>query len=450
MATATPKKITNNLKESENVKIYCRIKDMQEDTLTNSNFDIIVGTNTVEIKNKDNKIKEFVFDGIFNGNISQRIFYEKSVKEGVYDMFVNNKNLSVLLYGNSNSGKTYTAIGDQLNPGLLPIIIREFTENKPFYLTNKELNSHNKLCDFRASLQVLEIYNEKLKDLNGSSPNDIVRIRENKDGIILENLTSFDIQDFPSFLVKLKTINQNRIIKQNAHNDNSSRSHCIFIIKVLKILKNGEIISNNIYVTDLAGSERNNQETINNGLLLESGCINKSLLALARCFKNFKLGEKIPFRDSKLTQILYNTFNSETNISIILNLQINDPKRCFEDQYKLMEYVNCAKYFNAESNHFHTKTKSKNKEKEVDLDLVLKNGDIGTILFNQKMDLINFEYKQNEEFIFFKAQEKMIINKYKNIVMGELDEQYKKHHISANKFVNNYVSSDNKENIIDN
>ena len=60
-----------------------------------------------------------------------------------------------------------------------------------------------------------------------------------------------------------------------------------------------------LVIVDLAGSERS--ENADN--IEETSFINTSLLALGKCFKAFRAGQKPPIRDSKLTKCLGECFN---------------------------------------------------------------------------------------------------------------------------------------------
>ena len=99
----------------------------------------------------------------------------------------------------------------------------------------------------------------------------------------------------------LSTYIRNRTENFSKANPHSSRSHAIF-----KIEYEGTVIG----VVDLAGSERVDKAFGNTD---ETSNINKSLLSLGRCIQAMK--EKftnrnvvIPYRESKLTKVLYEFF----------------------------------------------------------------------------------------------------------------------------------------------
>lgn len=98
-------------------------------------------------------------------------------------------------------------------------------------------------------------------------------------------------------------------------NEYSSRSHCLFQMKIYSMARwedaastpnsRGPIRLANLNFVDLAGSERVRLTGSEGVRLKEGGHINRSLLSLASVIS--KLAEKsahVPFRDSKLTRIL--------------------------------------------------------------------------------------------------------------------------------------------------
>lgn len=109
--------------------------------------------------------------------------------------------------------------------------------------------------------------------------------------------------------------NKNRSEEYTSVNEVSSRSHAILQVKLEmkdKVMAlDNHVIVGNFTLVDLAGSERGSA-TKNSGLrLVESGNINKSLLALGTCINilvdssiKSKQSVFIPWRDSKLTRIL--------------------------------------------------------------------------------------------------------------------------------------------------
>ena len=160
----------------------------------------------------------------------------------------------------------------------------------------------------------LEIYNEVIKDLLNPRDNPL-KIRENASaGIYVEGLCELIVRS-PAELLKL--IDQGNTVRRVAAtnmNDQSSRSHSCFTIKIEKkttLDMGGGVTRENIVkaklnLVDLAGSERASKTGASGATLKEGANINMSLMALGNVINALSEGSKkfIPYRDSKLTRLL--------------------------------------------------------------------------------------------------------------------------------------------------
>lgn len=133
-----------------------------------------------------------------------------------------------------------------------------------------------------------------------------------------------------SFRLILNKANKIRTTHSTVANDESSRSHavCQIVIKDKKSLKQ----MGKLKLVDLAGSERAQDTQSNNRQRrLEGADINKSLLALKECIRAFdtkknSIGEvHVPFRASKLTMILRDSFNSKNEKAKIVMIAWINP-----------------------------------------------------------------------------------------------------------------------------
>ena len=100
-------------------------------------------------------------------------------------------NVCVMAYGQTASGKTYTMIGDDKNPGLY------FSAVDEIYRIMKSKQSQ---IQYDISVSVVEIYNEQIRDLL-SKESHIVKLQENYDGDVLGDQT------------KRKVTSKNHILK---------------------------------------------------------------------------------------------------------------------------------------------------------------------------------------------------------------------------------------------
>ncbi|XP_034034975.1 kinesin-like protein KIF20A [Thalassophryne amazonica] len=116
-------------------------------------------------------------------------------------------------------------------------------------------------------------------------------------------------------------------------NQNSSRSHSIFSVRILHICPEADpsraIHISELTVCDLAGSERCKQQR-NGERMKEANNINTSLLTLGRCITALRNNQTnrsrppqvVPFRDSKLTRVLQSFFCGQGSSSMVVNINL--------------------------------------------------------------------------------------------------------------------------------
>ena len=117
----------------------------------------------------------------------------------------------------------------------------------------------------------------------------------------------------------------NRTSAATRMNENSSRSHSLFILQVQS--KNTETDTTKhgkLYFVDLAGSEKVEKTNVKGQQLEEAKNINKSLTCLGMVIKALtnEKATHIPYRDSKLTRILQESLggNSKTTLIIAISM----------------------------------------------------------------------------------------------------------------------------------
>ena len=101
---------------------------------------------------------------------------------------------------------------------------------------------------------------------------------------------------------------------------------------------------------DLAGSERG-ADTIDNNrqTRLDGAEINKSLLALKECIRALDLEKKhTPFRGSKLTQVLKDSFTGNSKTTMIAN--VSPANSCCEHTLNTLRYGDRVKELKKDRN----------------------------------------------------------------------------------------------------
>jgi kinesin family protein 2/24 len=124
-------------------------------------------------------------------------------------------------------------------------------------------------------------------------------------------------------------------------NADSSRSHAILSL-ALKNSNDGRTIGKMSFI-DLAGSERGADTVDNNKQTRSEGAeINKSLLALKECIRALDLSKAhLPFRGSKLTQVLKDSFTGNSKTTMIAN--VSPAASCCEHTLNTLRYADRVK-----------------------------------------------------------------------------------------------------------
>ncbi|XP_027438996.1 kinesin-like protein KIF9 isoform X4 [Zalophus californianus] len=232
----------------------------------------------------------FKLDGVLH-NASQDLVYETVAKD-VVAQALNGYNGTIMCYGQTGAGKTYTMTGATENykhrgilPRALQQVFRMIAERPTHAITVR--------------VSYLEIYNESLFDLLSTLPYvgpsvTPMTIVENPQGVFVKGLSvhlTSQEEDAFSLLFEGET---NRIIASHTMNKNSSRSHCIFTIYVES---EGRVLKEATY-------------------------INKSLSFLEQAI--IALGDQkrdhIPFRQCKLTHALKDSLGGNCNMVLLTNI----------------------------------------------------------------------------------------------------------------------------------
>ena len=289
-----------------------------------------------------NKEQHYAFDYAFDENASQEEIFKHTVHpliETVLDGF----NCTVFAYGSTGAGKTYTMLGNENHPGIMPQTLKSLFEKV-------ELLREDKIVTIK--LWYLEIYNENLRDLINPQNIENIDIREDpQKGTSVSGITEVTVKKSQDIMMLLKKGNKNRSTESTNANEASSRSHAVLQLQVEIKEKNSgiqqEIKVSRFSMIDLAGSERASA-TQNKGIrLLEGANINRSLLTLGNCITALAdCSEKgikphIPYRDSKLTRILKDSLGGNSKTVMIAN--VSPSAISFDDTYNTLKYANRAK-----------------------------------------------------------------------------------------------------------
>ncbi|KAJ6102756.1 hypothetical protein N7486_005183, partial [Penicillium sp. IBT 16267x] len=308
--------------------------------------------------------KLFVFDRVFPETVDQNGVWEY-LSDSV-NSFLQGYNVSILAYGQSGAGKSYTMgtsgpgeIGNEDAMGIIPRFAQllfdtldgpaKHTRNgssstgtglrTPQRYSMSSAASFGKLNiekNWQLKATYVEIYNEHLRDLllpesaAASADRSNVTIREDAKGrILLTGLHQVNINSFDDLIGALNFGSAIRQTDSTAINAKSSRSHAVFSLNLVQrknsaqpsspkekrmsmpvdTFSNGDSVSvdSKLHFVDLAGSERLKNTGASGERAKEGISINAGLAALGKVISQLssrQSGSHVSYRDSKLTRLL--------------------------------------------------------------------------------------------------------------------------------------------------
>jgi kinesin family protein 20 len=183
----------------------------------------------------------------------------------------------------------------------------------------------------------VEIYNEFVYDLlvpvaSKKARRNPCKLGESKDGdVYMKGIREIHVTSSSEALEVMAIGQRNRKMGATQSNKESSRSHCLFTIKLIKIDAAGTSAPfvSQMTIVDLAGSERSNKTEAKGQRLKEAGNINASLMHLGKCLDAIKWNQQqkagknqklIAYRDSKLTRIFKNYFEGKGSMRMVVNI----------------------------------------------------------------------------------------------------------------------------------
>lgn len=208
-------------------------------------------------------------------------------------------------------------------------------------------------ADVQISIWVsyFEIYNEFVYDLLEplpSGPNrkrTTLRLCEDRNGSpYVKDLNWINVQSADEAWKVLRVGRKNQSFASTHLNQNSSRSHSIFSIRILHLQGNNDFNPkiSELSFCDLAGSERCKDQR-SGDRLKEATNINTSLHTLGRCIAALRQNQQnklrqnvVPFRDSKLTRVFQTFFTGRGKSCMIVN--INQCASTYDETLHAMKF----------------------------------------------------------------------------------------------------------------
>ncbi|GLA15551.1 kinesin-like nuclear fusion protein [Aspergillus niger] len=326
------RKLHNQVQELKgNIRVFCRVRpSLPSDPAT--------GSAQIEYPDEAEDSKEIAVLGPEeksslgtitrkNSNFSfDRVFGPSTQNAEVFDEIsqlvqsaLDGYNVCIFCYGQTGSGKTYTM--SSLD-GMIPRAVHQIYETA----TGLE----EKGWRYTMEGNFVEVYNENLNDLLGN-PEELdkkkleIRHDMQRGKTIITDVTTVRLESPEMVETILKRAASNRSVAATKANERSSRSHSVFILKLIGENDiTGERSEGTLNLVDLAGSERLSHSGATGERLKETQNINRSLSCLGDVIAALgqgKEGGHIPYRNSKLTYLLQFSLggNSKTLMFVMVS-----------------------------------------------------------------------------------------------------------------------------------
>ncbi|XP_026877330.1 kinesin-like protein KIF2A isoform X2 [Electrophorus electricus] len=339
---------TADLIEDHRICVCVRARPLNKKELSVKDLDVITipSKDVVMVHEPKQKVdltrylenQTFRFDYAFDDSSTNEMVYRFTARPLVETIFERGM-ATCFAYGQTGSGKTHTMGGDfsgknqDCSKGIYALAARDV------FLMLKKPNY--KKLDLQVYATFFEIYSGKVFDLLNRKAK--LRVLEDgKQQVQVVGLQEREVRCTEDVLKLIEVGNSCRTSGQTSANAHSSRSHAVFQI----ILRRRGKMHGKFSLIDLAGNERGaDTSSADRQTRLEGAEINKSLLALKECIRALGRNKPhTPFRASKLTQVLRDSFIGENSRTCMI-ATISPGMASCENTLNTLRYANRVKEF---------------------------------------------------------------------------------------------------------
>uniref|UniRef100_A0A8D0A7H4 Kinesin-like protein n=1 Tax=Sander lucioperca TaxID=283035 RepID=A0A8D0A7H4_SANLU len=344
---------TADLIEEHRICVCVRKRPLNKKELSMKDLDVITipSKDVVMVHEPKQKVdltrylenQTFRFDYAFDDSTTNEMVYRFTARPLVETIFERGM-ATCFAYGQTGSGKTHTMGGDfsgknqDCSKGIYALAARDV------FLMLKKPNY--KKLDLQVYATFFEIYSGKVFDLLNRKAK--LRVLEDgKQQVQVVGLQEKDVKCTEEVLKLIEVGNSCRTSGQTSANAHSSRSHAVFQI----ILRRKGKMHGKFSLIDLAGNERGaDTSSADRQTRLEGAEINKSLLALKECIRALGRNKPhTPFRASKLTQVLRDSFIGENSRTCMI-ATISPGMTSCENTLNTLRYANRVKELTVDTN----------------------------------------------------------------------------------------------------
>ena len=278
--------------------------------------------------------REFELDACLGGEASQEDVFEACRVAELTEAALEGYAVTVFAFGQTGSGKTHTVVGPDFGRtraaggAEFPSAVRScdgILQRGIAHAFDRAASSGGGF-EYSLSVSLTEIYNEQVSDLQNAAGGALAVRHHPQRGFFVEGLKITPCKDLAGTLSTIyHGLNRRRVGAHNL-NEASSRSHCLISVHVHR-QGGGESRFGKITFADLAGSERLKATGSNTtkSSHRETGSINKSLFVLGKVISALSKGSGanqggggfVPYRDSKLTQLLIDSLGGRGRAAML-------------------------------------------------------------------------------------------------------------------------------------
>eukprot|EP00758_Cryptobia_borreli_P006063 Tbor_TRINITY_DN5069_c0_g2::TRINITY_DN5069_c0_g2_i1::g.14276::m.14276 len=284
----------------------------------------------------------FTFDHVYDPSSKQQDVYEISAKPAVMSV-LKGYNATLIAYGQTGTGKTYTMEGFTNNDtrGLIP----RATEEIFSYIHS----CRQKDIKFLVRASYLQIYNEVISDLLKPLNKNLLVRHTNQRGVYVEGLSEWVVRSPNDVYGLMERGCSLRATGTTKMSELSSRSHAMFMI-IVEVMEGDEAHPQSykygkLNIVDLAGSEKVRQTGVSGQRLEETKKINWSLHELGNviaALTDVRRKEKhVPFRNSCLTRVLQDSLGGNCKTTLIAC--ISPSLDAYPESLSTLKFANRAK-----------------------------------------------------------------------------------------------------------
>lgn len=304
------RRLHNQVQELKgNIRVFCRVRPtlpheaesaaeirFPDTDMEGKEIEVVGAPDKSALGKELTKTHPFSFDKVFGPDQQNAHVFEEISQ--LVQSALDGYNVCIFCYGQTGSGKTYTMSSPD---GMIPRAVHQI------YETANGLGE--KGWTYTMEGNFVEVYNENINDLLGRAddmdkkkhevrhdPKEMKTTITGVETVVLDTPSQVD--------TILRRASQTRSVAATAANERSSRSHSVFILRLIGVNPaTGQRSEGTLNLVDLAGSERLSHSQSTGERLKETQSINRSLSCLGdviAALGSGKEGTHIPYRNSKV------------------------------------------------------------------------------------------------------------------------------------------------------